>query len=39
VLSEGACPLSAGGTYGDPVGRGYETFTGAEQFVPIEIEV
>jgi hypothetical protein len=33
------CGLMAGGTFGDPLGRGYNTFTGSTFFVPLEIEV
>jgi hypothetical protein len=33
------CRLVSGGTFGDPLGRGHNTFTGAERFRPLEIEV
>jgi hypothetical protein len=31
--------LWSGGAFGDPLGRGDDTFTGAERFRPLEIEV
>jgi hypothetical protein len=33
------CLLQAVGTFGDPLGRGHKTFTGASRFRPLEIEV
>jgi hypothetical protein len=33
------CGLRSEGTFGDPLGRGYKTFTGATYFRPFEIEV
>jgi hypothetical protein len=33
------CRLMSGRTFGDPLGRGNDTFTGAEYFNPLEIEV
>jgi hypothetical protein len=33
------CRLGSYGTFGDPLGRGNNTFTGAEYFRPLEIEV
>ena len=33
------CDLWSGGTYGNPLHRGYDTFTGNEHFTPLEIEV
>jgi hypothetical protein len=40
VFDEGSdCGLGSGGTFCDPLGRGYDTFTGAGNFRPLEIEV
>jgi hypothetical protein len=40
VFEEGSwCVLRSVGTFGDPLGRGYNTFTGAQYFRPLEIEV
>jgi hypothetical protein len=40
VFDEGSwCGLVSYGTFGDPLGRGYQTFTGAQCFKPLEIEV
>jgi hypothetical protein len=33
------CWLWSGGAFGDPMGRGDDTFTGAQHFTPFEIEV
>jgi hypothetical protein len=33
------CWLKSDGTFGDPLGQGRSTFTGAERFTPLEIEV
>jgi hypothetical protein len=33
------CTLMSCGTFGNPLGRGYQTFTGDEYFRPLEIEV
>jgi TLD len=34
-----SCTLSARGTFGDPLGHGDKTFTGARSFAPLELEV
>jgi hypothetical protein len=34
-----SCALESGGTFGDPLGRGKKTFTGAYRFMPLEVEV
>jgi hypothetical protein len=40
VFSERSfCTLMSCGTFGNPLGRGYQTFTGDEYFRPLEIEV
>jgi hypothetical protein len=36
---ESDCDLGSYGTFGNPLGRGYQTFTGDEYFRPLEIEV
>jgi TLD len=33
------CNPTPGGTFGDPLGRGETTFTGAKKFTPLEVEV
>jgi hypothetical protein len=33
------CFLWSDGTFGDPLGLGCDTFTGAARFVPLEVEV
>jgi hypothetical protein len=33
------CELFSGGAFGDPLGRAYQTFTGAYDFMPLEVEV
>jgi hypothetical protein len=40
VLDDGSwCGIWSNGTYGDPLGRGQVTFSGAKNFKPLEIEV
>ena len=38
-LGYSKCNIKPDGTYGDPLGRGKATFTGAEFFTPAEVEV
>jgi hypothetical protein len=33
------CFIHSFGTFGDPLGRGFDTFTGAQDFTPLEVEV
>jgi hypothetical protein len=36
---ESWCGLGSRGAFGDPLGRGWNTFTGAQYFRPLEVEV